>query len=63
MDQPAGTGFSYSLPENFAEGLPKVKTNYKKMVFCLYMKATEDFITFLDGFFDLFPQFKEDDVC
>ncbi|CCJ31151.1 unnamed protein product [Pneumocystis jirovecii] len=47
VDQPAGTGFSYSLPENFAEGLPK---------------ATEDFITFLDGFFDLFPQFKEDDL-
>lgn len=47
VDQPAGTGFSYSLPENYPHGLPE---------------AVRDFLVFLDKFFEIFPQYRNDEL-
>ncbi|KTW29863.1 hypothetical protein T552_01067 [Pneumocystis carinii B80] len=47
VDQPAGTGFSYSLPENYPHGLTQ---------------TVSDFLVFLDSFFKIFPQYKNDEL-
>ncbi|EMR10145.1 hypothetical protein PNEG_01420 [Pneumocystis murina B123] len=47
VDQPAGTGLSYSLPENYPHGLSQ---------------TVSDFLVFLDNFFEIFPQYKNDEL-
>ncbi|KAG4304127.1 hypothetical protein PORY_002491 [Pneumocystis oryctolagi] len=46
VDQPVGTGFSYTSG-NYADGISK---------------AVDQFMIFLDKFFELFPEYKRDDL-
>ena len=47
VDQPVGTGFSYVNTDSYLHELDQVG---------------EHFIVFLDNFFELFPQYEDDDV-
>jgi carboxypeptidase D len=48
VDNPVGTGFSYVDTNQFLHELPEMADNM---------------ITFLEKWFDVFPEFAHDDVC
>lgn len=47
IDNPVGTGFSYVDTDSYRHELPEMAA---------------DVVTFLEKFFDLFPEYEEDDV-
>lgn len=48
VDQPVGTGFSYVNTDSYLHELPEMASQ---------------FITFLEKWFELFPEYERDDVC
>lgn len=48
VDQPAGTGFSYTASNHYLHELPV---------------ASEHWIQFLENFYSVFPEYKQVDVC
>jgi carboxypeptidase D len=48
VDQPVGTGFSYVNTNSYLDELPEM---------------ADQFLTFLDKWFQLFPEYEADDVC
>ncbi len=47
VDNPVGTGFSYVDTDSYLHDLPQM---------------AEQFVTFLEKFFELFPEYERDDV-
>lgn len=48
VDQPVGTGFSYVNTDSYIHELGEMSAQ---------------FVTFLEKFFELFPEYEKDDVC
>ena len=48
VDQPVGTGFSYVNTDSYVHELGEMSAQ---------------FVTFLEKFFELFPEYEKDDVC
>lgn len=48
VDQPVGTGFSYVNTNGFVHELDEMANH---------------FVTFLERWFELFPEYEKDDVC
>ncbi|CAG8551048.1 12738_t:CDS:10 [Funneliformis caledonium] len=47
VDQPVGTGFSFSKPNAYVKNMTQV---------------TQQFLSFLDKFFEIFPEYSQDDM-
>jgi len=48
VDNPVGTGFSYVDTDSYVHELSEMAT---------------EFVTFLERWFELFPEYEHDDVC
>ena len=48
VDQPVGTGFSYTNTDSYLHELDDMAAQ---------------FVTFLEKFFEVFPEYERDDVC
>lgn len=65
VDQPAGTGFSYTSTDKYVHGLTQVIPSLESsqdLVAHLHFQASEQFIEFLTTFYKIFPEYLSVDV-
>lgn len=63
VDQPAGTGFSYTSTDNYIHDLNDVRSVHPAYRLPLTpLQASDQFIEFLRNFYSVFPEYKTMDV-
>ena len=64
VDQPAGTGFSYTSTDRYVHTIDEVRCSKTDTLPSLrLLQAQEQLLEFLRNFYRVFPEYKNVDVC
>lgn len=69
VDQPVGTGYSMVDTEGYAKNMVEVTSSLKRTALweqqhltSLQIQIMDQFVTFIDKLFEVFPEYKEKEV-
>ena len=63
VDQPAGTGFSYTSTDRYVHTTDIVSSStFARRVIYLFLQAQQQLLEFMKNFYDVFPEYKTRDV-
>ena len=66
VDQPAGTGFSYTSTDRYVHTIDIVSSTIARIrnqTKHIYLQAQQQLLEFMKNFYDVFPEYKTMDVC